>query len=76
MRFQTICCSRWRVDEVVHELGLRLRVALDQLEGMFVCLFTEVIVQQHPRPSEDHVQRRAQSPVRTICRIALICKVL
>jgi hypothetical protein len=41
-------------------LGLRLCVALDQPEGMFLCLVTEAIVQQHARPSEDDVQRRAQ----------------
>ena len=48
------------VDEVVHELRLRLGVAIDQFEGVPSRLLAEVIVEQHARPAEDHVQRRAE----------------
>ena len=35
------------VDEIVHELRLRLRVSIDQFESALSCLFAEMIVEQH-----------------------------
>ena len=46
------------VDEIVHELRLRLGIAIDQFECVPACRLAEMIVKQHPRPSKDHIQRR------------------
>ena len=48
------------VEQIRHELRLRMRVAIDDGERPPRALLVENAVEQHARPSDDGVQRRAQ----------------